>query len=68
MSSTPAEHFANQWIDYLDSAENSRQTIDNTLMRLKELCSEPWSHPNQNMRWLWDYCLMRKAELVAIYE
>lgn len=53
------------WIDYLDGAKNPVKAVDDAIMRLNTACTQPWSHPNKNMRWLWDYLLHRKAELVS---
>lgn len=53
-------------IDYIDGAENPLDVVDGLIEQLKAQATMPQSHPSEYMRWLWDYCLMRKAELLHI--
>jgi hypothetical protein len=55
--------FQQQWVDKIDSAKYPIKLIDDALAQCKSVCVYPWNHPRQNMRWLWDYLLSRRAEL-----
>jgi hypothetical protein len=48
------------WVDYIDQDVT---LIDSHIEKLKQMSGQPWTHPRQNMRWLWDYLIHRKAEL-----
>jgi hypothetical protein len=47
-------HEQNIWLDAIDKGVICPAE---TIQKLKELHAQPWLHPSNNVRWLWDYCL-----------
>lgn len=55
--------FQTKWIDYFDKCEDIEKELRFALDKIKSIAGMPWSHPRQNMQWLWDYVLTRLAEV-----